>query len=228
MNIYYINLDRCDERRKKIQEMYTNLIRVPAYDGGELENYNDINIIPGHDMDNGEIGCSLSHIRAIYTAYINGENGALIMEDDIYNNFKYLWKEQIPNILCSIPDKTECIQLHCINSVVIEDMLLMKTRFSNWRDDSWGAGCYYITRGGMEKIIKKYVRNGIIVLPICIENKADFNLIYGFLKTVTYTRPLFDHQICNSTIHTPHLETIHYKALCSICRYFTHINSSKL
>jgi GR25 family glycosyltransferase involved in LPS biosynthesis len=226
MNIYYINLDRSIERRKKMQEMYTNLIRVPAYDGDSLDVYNDITIIPGYDMNNGEIGCSLSHIRAIYTAYKNGEKGTFIMEDDIYNSFKYLWKEGLRNILCSVPDKVECIQLHCINPVVIEDMLSTKKRFINWCDDSWGTGCYYITRAGMRKIVEKYVRDGIIVLPICIENKADFNLIYGNLKTVVYTRPLFDHQICESFIHPSHLETIHYKALCSICMYFNKMRNT--
>ena len=223
MNIYYINLDRCVGRRKKMQELYTNAKRVPAYDGELLGSYDDIYLIRGYDMNNNEIGCSLSHIRAIYTAYKNGDRFALIMEDDIYNSFEYLWRENLTKIISSIPEDTECVQLHCINPDVISEMLLTKQKFVDWRDNSWGMGCYYITRKGMHKIVQKYIKNNVIYLPICMENKADFKLIYGFLKTMTYTRPLFDHQICESTIYPSHLETIHYAALCIICEYFSNI-----
>ena len=43
------------------------------------------------------------------------------------------------------------------------------------------------------------------------------------LKTISYTRPLFEHQICESTIHSSHLETIHLRALQIICYYFNKI-----
>lgn len=223
MNIYYINLERSVNRRKKMEGIYSRLIRIPAYDGEQIDSYTDINLIPGYDMSPSEIGCSLSHLRAIYTAYKNGDKSALIMEDDIYNSFQYLWEQQLSDLLCNVPSCVECVQLHCINPSVISNMLNIKKKFINWQDDSWGMGCYYITRKGMRKIVQKYIKNNIIHLPICMENKADYNLIYGSLKTVTYTRPLFDHQISESTIHPSHLETIHYKALCVICYYFNKI-----
>jgi GR25 family glycosyltransferase involved in LPS biosynthesis len=223
MNTYFINLDRCIQRKKKMEFLYNNLIRIPAYDGNKLESYNNICLIPGYDMNNNEIGCSLSHLKAIITAYKNGDKSALIMEDDIYNSFQYLWRESLNEIISKVPTDVECVQLHCINPDIIANILLSKKRFVKWNEKSWGMGCYYITRKGMYKIVSKYFINNTIYLPICMENKADYNLIYGMLNTVTYTRPLFEHQICESTIHPSHLETIHLRALQIICYYFNKI-----
>ena len=203
-----------------MEALYNNLIRVEAFDGIKLYSYNNICLTPGYDMSRSEIACSLSHLKAIYSAYKNGDKHALIMEDDIYNSFEYLWKDSIEDIIKFKPRNVECIQLHCINPDIINKMLLKKERFVKWCEQSWGAGCYYITRKGMRKIVKKYIKNNIINLSISMKNKADINLIYGTLNTVVYTRPLFEHQISESTIHPSHLDTIHFKALCIICNYF--------
>jgi GR25 family glycosyltransferase involved in LPS biosynthesis len=84
MKKYYINLNRAPDRRLKMENMYSNLIRIEAYDGKCLNKYTDI-VIPTNTYATAyELGCSFSHIKAIITAYLNGDDGAIIMEDDIY------------------------------------------------------------------------------------------------------------------------------------------------
>lgn len=216
-------MDKSIDRRIKMTGLYDNIIRVPGYDGEKLEQYGDINLSGRFKMNNGEIGCSLSHIKAITTAFNNGDKHALIMEDDIYNSFEYLWKEKLQFIISKIPRGVECIQFHCINPTIIKQLLKVKEMFTKRDKFSWGTGCYYITRNGMKKVVKKYIKKGIINLSTSSKNKADCKLIYDMLHTVSYTKPLFDHQIGESTIHPSHLETMHYDALCVVCEYFTHL-----
>lgn len=132
MKTYYINLDRKPDRKKVMEEMYTDLIRISAYDGNLINTYTDIVIPSNLHISKYELGCTLSHIRAIVTAYKNGDNEVLIMEDDIYDTYKSLWNKKISDIVFAAPSDTECIQLHCINSSEVVKMIDMTEDYSRW------------------------------------------------------------------------------------------------
>ena len=111
-SVYYINMDAETEMRARIErefKPYTKkLVRVPAVDkarvGACLDDGScsrDPNAkVLGRDFLNtdgflywelheknifspGEFGCTFSHLRAAYQAYIDDEQTALVIEDDV-------------------------------------------------------------------------------------------------------------------------------------------------
>jgi len=77
---YYINLDRSKDRFNKINDVITkynlkNIKRISGVDGKKI--YNKL-----FSIKSSEIGCTLSHLKAIKQAYDNNDDYALILEDD--------------------------------------------------------------------------------------------------------------------------------------------------
>lgn len=82
----------------------------------------------------------------------------------------------------------------------------------------WSTGIYYVNRKGMEKIYNLYINNDKIVFNNnCAV--ADF-LVYNNMVTYTYTKPLYIHQIIESTIHQNHINGEHMSAYYAIKNYF--------
>ena len=184
---YYINLDRSLDRRSIMNRIYRGLNRVPAIDGNNLRD--------SRTMSRFQIACLQSHIKAIRLAYENGNNGALIMEDDVYIDYKYLWNKSIRQIINSRPSDAECIILHCSNLRECKKMIKMRNDFSKWKKGRFSTGCYYITRKGMKKIYDNYKSNFI---PNNL-NPAD-HFLYKVLKSYNYTKPLFNIKINYSLV----------------------------
>lgn len=93
MRAYVINLDSATDRWTFIREKFAGtpfeLVRIPAINGRDLT-------LPHRDFDEpryrqrhgrtpslGEIGCYLSHVRALETFFATDERHALICEDDL-------------------------------------------------------------------------------------------------------------------------------------------------
>ena len=68
---FYINLDHRTDRKEHVTEQLTNL-GLPSF-----ERFNAIK------MENGAIGCSMSHLKILQTAVQNNWDHVLIVEDDI-------------------------------------------------------------------------------------------------------------------------------------------------
>ena len=132
-NFYMINLNRSYDRRNTMNRLYTNIKRIEAYDGNLLDTYDDIVIQrdPHIWIKKGsnpktikyEIGASLSHIKAIKTAYENGDEEAFIVEDDIHNTYQHKWEYSLREIIDKKPLKANCITFHCINYRITQLML---------------------------------------------------------------------------------------------------------
>jgi len=103
---YYINLARSQDRDQKMRERFARIglecVRVPAIEGRALPPE-----LPGVDagaygwthgskLRPGEIGCYLSHLRAIETFYASGAEFAMICEDDAE------FAEDLPRILATL------------------------------------------------------------------------------------------------------------------------------
>ena len=176
---YYINLNRSHDRRRKMNRIYKGLKRVPAIDGNNLKN--------STTMSKYQIACLQSHIKAIRLAHENGDNGALIMEDDVYIDYSYLWNKNIQQIINNRPSDAECVILHCSNLKECKKMVKMGNDFSKWKKGRFSTGCYYITKNGIKKIYDNYKSNFI---PKSF-NPAD-HFLYNVLKSYNYTKPLFN------------------------------------
>lgn len=206
LDCYYINLQRSINRRIKMTEMYNDvLIKVNAIDGNNLKDYKK--------RTKYELACTLSHIKAIKKAYNNNLDGILIFEDDIYIDFINQWDYTINQIISMAPKDMNCIQFHCSNIKILKKITEKNTLFTIWNKAHTSTGCYYINRKGMEKILN--LKENLIM------DKAD-TVIYIYIKTYTYNKPLFIHQVENSTIHSEDLIK-HLKSHNYIKKYFNNI-----
>ena len=109
-----------------------------------------------------EIATSLSHLKAIYTAYTNKEKYAIIMEDDAIMLRNFDW-DKLVNLA---PNNWEILQLHttCIPGTTFFYHPVYKYRHNNnlWiKKDHFIASCacYIVSKEGMEKLISRYLKD---------------------------------------------------------------------
>ena len=88
---FYINLLSRPDRKKYVEEQLHNIGICP-------ERFNAIK------MDNGAIGCSMSHLKLIETAKANNWDHILIVEDDIFFTDPPLFIKQFNSFLSNHKD----------------------------------------------------------------------------------------------------------------------------
>lgn len=181
IHAYYFNLKGAEARRDAMQATFgmmwgEKLVRVEGVDGTkrgdvvdmvEDEKYVD-KALARHARRNDrapclglkELGCVLSHLRSIRTAYLNGDQAALILEDDVGPYFVPFWTAGVDEILKILPQgQWDTIQLGWHLLLALNDLPspseligghLMKRTWAP------GAMAYLISRRGMEKIMDTY------------------------------------------------------------------------
>ncbi len=90
-HILYINLDKRIDRKEHVIKEFNEL-------GLKIERF------PAIKLDNGALGCSLSHLRCLEIAKENNWEYIMIVEDDILFLNKELFKNQINNFLLKHKD----------------------------------------------------------------------------------------------------------------------------
>ena len=186
--IYWINLDRCVNRKEYLEEQIKKnkikkTIRVSGIDGKNinLDDYKNrmknINIY--------ELGCTLSHIKAIKLAKENKEDYALILEDDC--SFEYLKYQRysILELIKKMDQKDKdwgILQLCCTNKRNNELVKLKQLTLKGYRNCTTG---YLINKKGMESIEK-----------IQIYEAAD-TTIYKVCNTHYLIKPYFIYNYSN-------------------------------
>ena len=167
--IYYINLDRSPQRQKFMEDQFklyniTNYKRIVGVDGKQLKNTLTDNINGTrftnnyHDLTKNEVGCLLSHLKAIKTAYDNNLDQVLILEDDSSLDLMFFWEDdKLTSILNKLnkPD-WEIFQLYTGNCINFNSK---KCSLQTGEKDCWGCVAYLINRKGMEKIINFIITN---------------------------------------------------------------------
>lgn len=210
--IYYINLDRSTERKEFMEKQFTdnkitNYYRISGVDGKNINDPNEDTIDgmhfknPVYHLSHSELGATLAHLKAIKKAYDNGEEMALIMEDDCSLELVALWRSDLKTIINqNIPKNWGVASLFtfgCQNNEYDIDY-----SFADLPDCITNSACaYVINRNGMELLLNKvYDKN---TNTYNIDSVADTIL---FDKTNTYyiNIPLFIpvDDILQSTIHT--------------------------
>lgn len=215
--VYYINLDRSPERRihmeKQAKKFNIRLNRISGVDDAKLKSliegtYEDFKYaVYGYEKySKGELGCTLSHLKAIRTAYDKGDAIAIIMEDDVSFNLIPHWNKNLEQIMDDAPKNWNIISL--LNSC--------NTKASGTYVDDiycWGTQVYIINREGMKNILNGMNKGEYILDKEDIHNSnmlpAD-RFIYkrsGHQYTYTYKSMFYIYNasdIMNSTIHTSH------------------------
>lgn len=206
--IYYINLNRSPQRQKFMEDQFklyniTNYKRIVGIDGKQLKNTLTDNINGTTFTNNypeltkNELGCLLSHLKAIKTAYDNNLDQVLILEDDSSLELMYFWEDNLISLLDKLnkPD-WEIFQLYTGNCINFNSK---KCSLQTGEKDCWGCVAYLINRKGMEKIIN-FIRTNIqneIILGKYFNNKlyptrgqSDI-FLYQIAKTYYLDTPLF-------------------------------------
>jgi hypothetical protein len=88
--------------------------------------------------------------------------------------------------------------------------------FVPWRKNHWSTGAYLINRRGCRRTVDEFCTpqkgsKAHYKLPGGVQLVSDV-LMYNGPGAYTYTRPLLDHEIKESTIHQGHVESCHRQA----------------
>ena len=225
---YVINLDRSKDRLKLINKYYSNLNRIKAYDGLKINEYDDI-VLPSDkgDATDCELATSFSHIKAIKSAYENGEKELFIIEDDIVNTYKHYWNKSLREYINHKPHNCECLTFYNTNYNLQIKNINTYELYVKYNPKHWSAGCYYINRAGLKKIYDHYVKDNKINFLHLTNNRkkknlsliADHDLIFTKLNTYHLTEPTFNNANFNSTICDSH-DSTRKKNISIIDSYF--------
>lgn len=210
--IIYINLDRSINRRYMLEKELANFNlsakRISAIDGKNIKNVkngeeNGIKFSNSYKLTKSEMGCTLSHLKAIREAYNSNYENCIILEDDVSLELMPLWKQTIPELLQNIGD-WDIVQL-------TNSSCKFSDKIENFMQHCYGTFAYVINRQGMQKIMDRCFEGDTAVLnynhPLQPKNKqyggrADIYIYQCVDITKANMRPLFFPQSIDSTIHT--------------------------
>jgi hypothetical protein len=205
--IYWINLDRSNDRRKKMTQLFQDPVfqniqiqRVTAVDGIiPKQVYPKLNLMNKQKNDY-EYACMLSHLETIRSFSNTDLKIALIMEDDVTLEFKKYWRKSVREIIDNAPPDWEIIQLCYIT--VDNNPETFKLYEPNYRNKCVSAAAYLIKNGAARKLMNGIYSNGKYNLEHYIIHHADCYL-FTKLKTYTYKYPLFIYKTNNDSLLHP-------------------------
>ena len=106
--VYVINLDKRKDRLEHIKKQFSeydiSFRRVSAVDGHQCKNKPE-----NASINDGEWGCTLSHIKVLKNARKNGYEQFLVFEDDVVFEDNFL--ERFENYYKQLPSKWEMFYL---------------------------------------------------------------------------------------------------------------------
>jgi hypothetical protein len=157
---YYINLNRSIDRKENIEQDIAeydikNIKRVEAFDGKKFDNTKRGENFVNNNLGSkaSELAISMSHIKAIKTAFEDGHEKAIIMEDDIDFCLCPYWGKDFKDIVADIPE--DCDILLLAHKGTDDNIKILPNKKEN--DMRLSGVCYLITLKGMKKIIGKHI-----------------------------------------------------------------------
>ncbi len=210
IKIYIINLKKDTERKKHIQHLCAihnlDIEFVDAVEGKILtrekilESYSESLALTtiGRKLTLGEIGCALSH-QKIYQKMLNQNiNEAIILEDDIEFQEKFL---QIINNRKKFSKETELILLGYWHPKIKNKKHLLSYRekvpitnnyyLGRFIKNPYGTFGYYITLTGVQKLLN--ILNEKLTMPIDhYTNNEKYVNLYGIYPPVIHLSNTFD------------------------------------
>jgi GR25 family glycosyltransferase involved in LPS biosynthesis len=238
--VYYINMDKDIDRRQYMESQLPNhferYYRIPGVNGKLIKNKNH-DIVDGIEFFNefnnnstSEIGCTLSHLLSIKTAYDNGEEVACIMEDDIYMNLLNIQDESLDDFVKSVNNNLdwEILQLYYHDNSLLYKLDKNFTKIKNFTlhlhqkgKYTYSTVCYIINRKGMETILNSMGNNPFYLLKYMSNSCSADEILYDQVKTYI-VNPCFiipNNTELDSTIHTDHTNG-HLKSSLNIIKKY--------
>jgi hypothetical protein len=207
--VLWINLDTETDRQDHMNELFDfyeiENTRISAIDArGE----NDVSeFLVGRFPDlltPGELGCTMSHLKAIKHFYDNTDlDYIIICEDDIVFDTVPYWPFTWGGYLSAVPYDWDVLQCAITSTKNLRANL--HPRLIN----DFCAAFYVITRHHAEKLIKHHIRGDKYRLDQKIKPRATSEeIIYN--SGVTYSMPMFTYRYdFDSGIHQDHIEVFH-------------------
>jgi GR25 family glycosyltransferase involved in LPS biosynthesis len=232
--VYYINMDKSKERNEwmtqQLSKNVSRYYRVSGVNGYNIKN-KDYDVIDGIEFYNDfknmslpEIGCTLSHLKAIRMAYTNGENMAIIMEDDVYIDMTNLLENSIEEIVENAPEEWEILQFVHLESNLNKSSKIFKQytfhQHTRGKYESYTSS-YLINRKGMENILKSLGNNPYYLGIKTSDYGVSDCIIYDNAKTFVIEPSILTpyNLKIGSTIHTDHTQ-IHLERSLNILKNY--------
>lgn len=234
--IYYINLKRSPERHEYMQKQieqhnvkfWTRIEGVNGKTDPTVKYINNFNKF--RTLTNGEVGCCLSHLRAIKQAYDDGVEYALILEDDASFDLAAHWDKPLSEIIARAPENWTILQLYSDSdyTVISEDYCCPAKRGLR----AILALAYVINRSAMGRLLDRVLKDETYILcpSIHYRGEADYyiyNILDGCNRYLS-NPPLFmaNNLDLLSTIHIHHQNLHLNMALNTVDLYFNKIIKS--
>ena len=208
-HIYWINLDSDVERREYMEEQFDywqikNHTRIEGIDAREDDPSVHLKGRIPDQVTSGELGCCMSHLKAIKEFYENSDDDyCIIAEDDVDLDIARYWNFTWTEFFSLLPYDWDCVQMTTICTGDIHVKLHLK--FIN----DFSAAFYLLSRHHAAKILKNHMRGDKWKLDNGVKPRAvseDTILETG----KTYTIPLFLYNLnFQSSIHQEHIGIFH-------------------
>jgi Glycosyltransferase family 25 (LPS biosynthesis protein) len=207
--ILWLNLDNDTHRREYMEGQFKyweieNHTRIAGFDGRVDDVCEHLSGRAPDNMSPNEIGCCMSHLKAIKYFYENStDEYALIFEDDVVLDIAKYWNFSWKDFISHLPHDWDCVQLTTISTGNIH------VRLHHYFINDFSAAAYLITRHHAAKIIKNHVRGDKFKLDNGVKPRAvSEDTVFGSGKT--YSIPLFLYRLdLGSAIHPEHIDIYH-------------------
>ena len=154
-----------------------------------------------------EFACLVSHIKAIRRAYSEGDNIAVIAEDDMrfHTEFFDSFYEKVD----TAPPDWEVLQLYTINPRIVSRLVkIHHSNFVRWYPQYWSTGAYIINRIGMQNLLETF--DALTVGSARALNQNNNSPMFLWLTSLLLSR----------TLHTVTYHHVHAKMLLQPSRLF--------
>ena len=225
--VLWINLEADTDRRKHMEDQFTEweiedhtrISGIDARDGDGFEPHLS-GTVP-HTMIANEIGCCMSHLKAIkYFIEEMDCDEVMIMEDDaLFETVRY-WPFTYKEASALFPYNYDAMQLTTINPAVV--YVTLHNRFIN----DFSAAVYVLKRSHAQKIYNAHVRGNKFKMDMDVRPRATSeDLIFESGKV--YCIPLFLYRLdLGSSIHPEHIDIFHRNSYNGISNFW--VESSNL
>jgi GR25 family glycosyltransferase involved in LPS biosynthesis len=228
--IYWINLDRATDRKKKMEKLFQDpifegikIIRISALDATKenprlkfkLEELHDLNNLNRNRTDN-EYAILYSHLNAIRTFSTTDYKNAIIFEDDLSLEYKKYWKKTIQEVMNNAPSDWEILKLNSFAGKIHTKLYTLWDAFKlklpkhirpenkKWLPEilsaDFCANGYLIHNKSAKSLIKRLYHTKY-KLNNTYPHTSD-NLIFKELKTYIYKYPYFTYNDNNFSYNT--------------------------
>ena len=218
--ILWINLDTEVDRQKHMMDLFNfyeiENTRISAVDARGSNDVSDLLVGRFPELvSQGELGCTMSHLKAIKHFYYETDlDYIIICEDDIVFDTVPYWPFTWNGFMSQVPYDWDVLQCAITSTKNLRANL--HPRLIN----DFCAAFYVITRHHAEKVIKLHCRGDKYRLDQNLKPRAvseDTILETG----KTYSIPLFLYNLqFNSTIHPEHIHVFHQGPYNALLNYW--------